>query len=480
MSRPLWNHQVHGIRVAEVVPDLGLFFEQGTGKSRTTIEVLRRRYARQSRLMKTIIFAPLIVCENWRAEFKMYSKISERDVVVLLGSQKQRIKTFLYHVGDVLEGRKIFVTNYESCQMADFFSLLLKWKPEILVCDESQRVKNHESIRAKKVAMIADQTQHNYILTGTPILNNPMDIYMQFRILDRGQTFGKNFFAFRAMYFEDKNARMSKQNHFPKWEARAECYQMLQDKIKTKALRVLKKDCLDLPPLVRQVVHVPMSPKQAKMYREMYNDFITWIDDHREQPRAVVANLAVVKATKLQQIVSGFVKDEHGMHHRIDDCPRLAVLGELLNDIAVHSKVIVWSHYKENQRMVTDLCEKLGLGYAEIHGDIKDKESQMKRFRSDPECRVMVANQAAGGVGVNLVEAAYAIYYGKGFKLEDDLQSEARNYRGGSEIHEKVTRIDLVTPGSIDELVNESLANKQNVSETILGWRDTYVNGTST
>ena len=145
---------------------------------------------------------------------------------------------------------------------------------------------------------------------------------------------------------------MSKQNYFPKWEPRADSYQTLQDKIKTKALRVLKKDCLDLPPLVRQVVHVPMSPSQAKMYREMYNDYITFINDHRDEPHAVVANLAVVKATKLQQIVSGFVKDESGVCHRIDDTPRLSVLAELLADIAPHSKVIVWSHYKENQRMV--------------------------------------------------------------------------------------------------------------------------------
>ena len=84
----------------------------------------------------------------------------------------------------------------------------------------------------------------------------------------------------------------------------------------------------------------------------------------------------------------------------------------------------------------------------------------------------MIANQSAGGVGINLVEASYSIYYSKGFKLEDDLQSEARNYRGGSEIHTSVTRIDLVTPNSIDELVNEALASKQQISDNILGWKE--------
>jgi SNF2 family DNA or RNA helicase len=70
------------------------------------------------------------------------------------------------------------------------------------------------------------------------------------------------------------------------------------------------------------------------------------------------------------------------------------------------------------------------------------------------------------------VEASYAIYYSKGFKLEHDLQSEARNHRGGSEMHDKVTRIDIVAKGTIDELITESLEKKQNIAERILSWKD--------
>lgn len=473
-SRPLWNHQVHAIRVAEVVPDLGLFFEQGTGKTRTLIEILRRRFAAAGSLQKTLVFAPIIVCENWKSEFKLYSKINPLDVVVLTGPGKKRIAEFLRQVGDDLSGRKIFVTNYESTQMKDLYKLLSLWSPEILVCDESQRVKNHESIRARAVAALADKTKHNYILTGTPLLDGKgMDAFMQFRVLDRGATFGKNFYSFRGQYFEDANAPFKgRQSYFPKWEPRPDAFAQFQDRIKSKALRVLKKDCLDLPPLVRQTVHVPLSPSQARMYKEMHNEFITFIESKRGESQAVVAQLAVTKAMKLQQIVSGFVKDENGEVHRIDDNPRLKALKELLEDITPGSKVIVWSHFKENQRMITELCQEMGLGYREIHGDVphKERESNMKAFRTDDSVRVMAANQAAGGVGVNLVEASYSIYYSKGFKLEDDLQSEARNYRGGSEIHEKVTRIDIVAPGTIDEHCNETLANKQNISETILSW----------
>lgn len=477
MSTPLWEHQVHAIREAEVTPDLGLLFEQGTGKTRTLIEILRRRYAKVNRIRKTLILAPVIVCPNWKREFAMYSKISQKDIVVLTGAGKRRALDLIKAVGDDLSGNKILITNYEAMQMEDLVALIYHWRPEILVCDESQRLKNPQSKRAKIVAQIATLTEHNYILTGTPILNSAMDIFMQYLILDRGATFGKNFFGFRAQYFEDKNAAFkSKQSYFPKWEPRLAAYDTLQQRVKTKAIRVLKKDCLDLPPFVRQRIEVDMTPSQRKAYKEMYNDFITFIETKSGEPRAVVAQLAITKALRLQQIVSGFAKDEDGKHLRFENVPRLAALKELLEDIVVDGghKVIVWATFKENYAMIAEVCKGLNLGYTEIHGDVsgKEREGNMNAFRTDPDTKVMIANQGAGGVGINLVEASYAIYYSKGFRLEDDLQSEARNYRGGSQVHTKVTRIDLVTPGSIDDLVTEALANKQSISDNILGWKE--------
>lgn len=473
---PLWQHQVHAIRVAEVNQDLGLLMEMGTGKTRTMIEILRRRYAAVNRLRKTLILCPIIVCENWKAEFKMYSKVSQGDILVLTKSGKQRVNAFINAVGEDLSKAKIVITNYEAMQMEDLYKLIMLWEPEILVCDESQRIKNPQSVRAKAVAQLADLTHHNYILTGTPILDGKgMDAFMQFRVLDRGQTFGKNFFGFRNRFFYDENAGMNKENHFPDWQPRLDTYLEFQAMIKRKAIRVLKKDCLDLPPFVRQVVHCELSREQVKAYKEMYNEYITFIESKQGEPQAVVAQLAVTKSLRLQQIVSGFVKDENNGIHRLP-CPRLTVLKELLEDLVVSggNKVIVWAVFKENYTMIAELCASLGIDYRTLTGDTpaKERQSNMEDFRSNPDVRVMIANQGAGGVGVNLVEASYAIYYSKGFKLEDDLQSEARNYRGGSEMHTSVTRIDIVAPGTIDELVTEALANKQQVGNQILGWKE--------
>lgn len=473
----LWKHQEDAIKASIYQPDLGLFFEQGTGKTRTIIEVIRRKFAATGAVRKTLILCPVIVCQNWKDEFAMYSKINPKDILVLTKSGKDRAKKMLYACGETLSQAKIIITNYEAMEMNEFYEMLQHWKPEILVCDESQRLKNPDSKRAKRLLPLADNSTHNYILTGTPILNSAMDIYMQFRVLDRGETFGRNFYSFRAAYFEDKNQRFKgKQSYFPKWEIRDDAYASIQEKISQKALRVLKKDCLTLPPFVRQIRYAELSVQQNKAYKEMLNEYITFIESQKG-PAAVVAQLAVTKALRLQQIVSGFAKDDAGNIHRLE-APRLKVTRELLEDLTPHHKVIIWAEFHENYKMLQELCESMKIGYREIHGGVshKDRIENMHAFRSDPTVRVMVANQGAGGVGINLVEASYAIYYSKGFKLENDLQSEARNYRAGSESHEKVTRIDIVAKGTIDELIAEALTNKQNISERILSWNQQLQN----
>jgi len=466
--KPLWEHQIKGLQLAEIEPDVALFFEQGTGKTRTCIEIIRRRFANKERIMRTVIFCPKIVTRNWKDEILMFSKIRSEDIIILKGDGKQRLKDFKTKV----EGRnKIIITNYETVQMKELYDLMLKWQPEILVADESQRLKSPTAVRAKAVAQLALFTEHNYILSGTPILNSPADVFQQFKVLDRGKTFGANYYAFKAKYFEDKNAKWKgKQHYFPKWEPTETAAKEIQELIKQKSLRVLKTECLDLPPLVRQRIDVEMSTEQKRMHDEMMKDFVTWFKSQDGEPRAVVANLALTKMLRMQQMLSGFAKADDGTIHRIKECPRLDALEELLEDLTPNHKVIVWSIYHENYDMIKEVCNKLKVEYREVHGKAKDTIKQMKDFREDPKVRVMIANQKAGGTGVNLVEASYSIYYSKGHSLEDELQSEARNHRSGSEIHEKVTRIDLVCPGTMDELINESLTNKQTTSDSILTW----------
>ena len=474
-----WNHQLKAIEKANQVRDLALFFEMGTGKTATTINILRHRYAERKKLLRTLILAPPVVLQNWKREFAMHSKIPSHHVVILDKSGSRRVKTFLDNVADpqgCLVRPKVIITNYEAMQMDELYAAIKDWKPQLIVCDESHMLKNIKSKRSKRVATLTEDAEHRYILTGTPILNTGMDIFQQFLILDAGETFGKNFYVFRSNYFEDENSGFAgKPNYFPKFSERAETYGELNKKIYTKALRVKKEECLDLPPLVREIREVPLSLEQAKLYKDMRDDYVAYIEELEKstQPRAVVAQLAITKALRLQQIVSGYAKTEDGSVYTIKKNPRLDQLEELLAELAPQHKVIVWSVFKENYRQIANVCTRLKLLYTELHGGVPStqRDSNINRFCKDPSCRVIIANQAAGGTGVNLIQASYSIYFSRNFSLGHDLQSEARNHRGGSEMHARITRVDLVAPGTIDELLMEALIKKQNISEQVLGWR---------
>lgn len=488
-----WEHQRRAVENTLNLPHYGFFFEVGAGKTKTCIDSLRVKYAQNKRLLKTLIVAPPIVLENWKKEIVMHSKVDPRDIVILYGTGKQRLK-MLEDLGD---SNKIIITNYETLTMGgkkdkkkrhipgELFLKLSQWCPEVLVLDESHRCKDQRTARSQAAIKISDLAHYKFLLTGTPVLNTMEDLFSQFRIMDGGATFGTNYFVFRNKYFVDKNAGMSKQQYFPDWRPKKGAAEEINKLVARKSMYVSKAECLDLPPLVKKSIEVPMSKKQEKAYAEMHRQLVTYIDmemseldldkAHGEQlTKAAVAEYAMTKALRLQQIVSGFVNVEEGngerLAHKFKDHPRQKALKELLADIAPGNKVLVWAVFKENYSDIREVCEKLKLDYVEVHGGVtqKNKMEAVDRLNNDPLCRVLIGHPGSGGIGINLVSASHSIFYSRSFSLEYDIQAEARNYRGGSERHEKVTRIDLVTPGTIDEQVLKALASKKNIGYQVL------------
>ena len=124
--------------------------------------------------------------------------------------------------------------------------------------------------------------------------------------------------------------------------------------------------------------------------------------------------------------------------------------------------------------MISSRLQSKGIGFVEVHGEVssKDKFANVESFNSDPTIRVFVGSPAAAGIGLNIIVSDISIWYSRNFSLEQDIQAEGRNYRGGSEIHEKITRIDMVTPGTMDEVIIENIANKYDISKNILSLKN--------
>jgi len=461
----LWDHQKRCFERAKANQNFALFLEMGTGKTAIAIKLLEHRCAVEHRLLKILIFCPPVVIKNWQAEFHKHSTIPPRSIVPLCGSGVKRQKQF---VTGLRQGAFIYITNYESLLMQGLYEAFLQWFPDVLIFDESHKCKDMKAKRTKLAVILSKNVRNVYILSGTPILNSPMDIFSQFLILDGGQTFGENFYTFRPTYFYDKNAAMPRHRYFPNWVIKPGALNEINRKIYNKAFRITKGECLDLPPLVKKSVYVEMNSEQAKLYKEMEKNLITYIDDD-----ACVAKMALTKALRLQQIVSGYAKLASGEERKIKNNPRQQALHDLLEQLTPNHKVIVWSVFKENYAQVRSVCKNLGVGYVECHGEIsgKQKFDAVERFAKDDSIRVYSGHPHSGGIGVNLVGdnyGSYAIFYTRNFSLEDDLQAQSRNHRSGAEAHKKITRIDIVTPDTIDQIVLDALSRKEAISEKVL------------
>lgn len=481
-----WAHQLEALKRAAFEHNYALFFEMGTGKTATAINILRSKFNDKGRVLRTIIFTLPLPIPQWKQEWLDNSTIDPKQVIPLYGSGKKRLKTFEQSKDKPV----IFITNYETLLMKEMLAAFVAWEPEAVVLDESHKCKSHSTARSRFAFELANPFDrikkqrrpkpHTILLTGSPVLNSPMDLFQQFKIMDGGETFGSNFFAFRAKYFRDRNAAMPKEKYFPNWEPMSvkldgiDGLGLIQASIQTKSMRVLKADCLDLPPELSVTIKVGMTAEQTRLYNEMKRELVTYY-----QSKACVASLAITKALRLMQITSGYLatetpgQEENKKLFTLPGTPKEAALKELLSEITeAGGKVLVWSVFKQNYETIRRVCGELEIEYVEVHGEISEsnKRLNVSRFQRDASCRVLVGHPGSGGVGLNLAMAGYSIFYSRNFSLEHYLQARARNHRGGSREagHEKITHYDLVCEGTIDELAVKKLANKQDLSDKLL------------
>jgi SNF2 family DNA or RNA helicase len=472
----LWKHQREIIDLAKDRNYYAILADPGTGKSRIMIEILRHKYSIEKRILRTLIVCPKIVCDNWREEFKKYSKIKKESIHILEGTGANRL-IIIEDIYKNWERGAIVICNYQTLLMPEVFDMFLKWKPEALILDEAHRIKNHKAETTKRAIGLSKICRNRFILTGTPILSSLLDVFTQWQVLDQGASFGNNFFTYQRQFFYDKNAGKQWAT-WKEWVLKEHSDDMIRHEMAKSASFVKKEECLDLPPYIRKTIEVPLTPDQRKHYNQMHQDLITYVSESQ----ACVASIALTKALRLQQIVCGFMTVTIPNSNETQVLKlknnREDVLKELLTDLVANGvqKIIIWACFKENYAHIRHVCESLELGFTELHGECTDKQKKdaLNDFREKAECVVLIGNQGAAGIGINLVEAPCAVYYSRNFSLEHDIQSEARNYRGGSERHASIIRYDLVSRDTIDADVIESLRNKKSIGDNILNFIGGY------
>ena len=376
----------------------------------------------------------------------------------MLGTKQQRLKQLQDLHDFPREALRVAVINYESTWREGIFEKLEEFNADLIIADESQRIKTHDAEQSKAMHQLGDKAPFKLILSGTPVQNNALDLYSQYRFLDP-MVFGKNFYQFRNKYcvmggfnrkqivaYKDLDALIKKEHSI--------------------AYRVTKEEALDLPEQTFETRYITLNPKERKLY-----------DQIRKESAAELANGETISATtvltrmlRLQQFTGGFLVTDESDKPKQFSNGKLNALEDIIDDYVVDAgkKLVVFARFRPEIDIIAQLLAKKKIRFGQIFGDIPlDRRGDIvKDFQTNPETKVFLAQIDTAGLGITLTAADTCVYYSVNFNYAAYSQSLARIHRIGQ--RNVCTYIHLTVEKTIDEIVLKALHKKEDLAKTIV------------
>jgi SNF2 family DNA or RNA helicase len=539
-----YAHQFEGTAELLRNPRWALRWEMGTGKTKVAVDALIHLQR------KALVIAPSIALDNWVREVRVQSggtlsvvaiegatkakklKIVERaiagefDVVVasydmarlygvpthskhveeLLGStvipMSTQVKNMLKQVDDETAD-KIYAAWKGMAKMSVLQAMtdaairpnLLQTIPfEVIILDESHRIKNIKSKRTKIITALGKKAHHRYLLTGTMSMGNPLDLYPQLAFLAR-YICPESYFDFKKLFctvapYNENIVTGYKNLH------------ILNERLNTISSARSINDCVDLPELQDIDIKFSLTKEQIRDYNSIQRNIGLDFGAY-----GTVKNFnGGVRLNKMLQICSGFIyaKDDHAAQV-CDDClhlfecvervinpgtkkckryaelkglivtntlrypvnPKLETLKGLLEDLLEDpaEKVVIWANLDAEMDDIEALLIKQKLQYVRVDGSTSSKISALvNTFDNDPNCRVYLGQESTG-IAINLVVARYAVYYSRSWYLEHWLQSRAREYRIGQTRKTVIYRLVADNSLEISQLI--ALDTRQDIAKML-------------
>jgi len=461
-----YEHQLTALGASHKKENFALFMEMGTGKSKVLIDNIAMLYDR-GKINAALIVAPKGVYHNWERqelpihmpEHVLYQTITWSPSETK--KQQGELKKLFIHNEDLV----IFLMNIEAfstkkgMKIAERFLLA---HSALMAIDESTTIKSPTASRTKSVLRLRVLAKYRRILTGAPVTKSPLDLYTQCFFLDPDFLDFSSYYAFKNRYaiMVDRNVGTHSFKHVMGYRRLDE----LNGKLNNFSYRVLKEDCLDLPEKVYMKRIITLTPEQKKMYSEMKKFALAELEGKK-----TTATSALAQLVRLHQIICGHLTTDDGEVRTLKN-NRIKELLDILEE--TDGKVIIWAVYRHDIKEITNvLSERYGKNAVEsFFGDTPDRDRQdiIDRFQDrESDLRFFVGNPKTGGYGLTLTASHTVIYYSNSYDLEVRLQSEDRAHRISQD--KKVTYIDLITEGTVDELIVKNLRGKINLATKILG-----------
>jgi len=449
-----WNREV-----------FAYLMEMGTGKSKVLLDNIAMLYDR-GKINGALIIAPKGVYKNWfDSEIPTHLVDHIQKKIVLWQSnisQKQQLKLDTLFTSEI--DLHILIMNVEALSTRKGVSFVEKFllsHSTLMAIDESTTIKNPDAKRTKAIVKLSTGAKYRRILTGSPVTKSPLDLYKQCEFLDPWLLDHQSYYTFRTRY-----AVMKTMNFNGRSVNIVVGYRNLEElaeKLKSFSYRILKDDCLDLPPKTFMKRVIQLTPEQNKVYQQMKQMALAEMNG-----KMVTTVNVITQLMRLQQITCGHFKADDGSMQEIKN-NRITELMDLLEE--VEGKAIIWAHWRHDIATIVKEIEKEYPGsvmtyYGDTTSD--DRQKAIKEIQNpESKVRFLVGTPQTGGYGITLTGASTMIYYSNGYDLEKRLQSEARIDRIGQE--KPMTYIDILAEDTVDEKIVKSLRKKVNIATEIMG-----------
>jgi SNF2 family DNA or RNA helicase len=481
-----WQHQKNTWAKAKGHAAFYVAHDMGCGKSKLGVD-MTNAIATQAP-PKVLIICPSKVVPVWPGQFNTHSYLDINVMAPTKGTCRDKsleIEDYIKRC-DSLKIPAVVVLNYEAIirpPLAPSYDgnskrikdkgLLLKYKWDLLICDEAHRIKAPNGRISWQATRIARQAKRRLMLSGTPMPHSPLDIYAQYRALNPN-IFGTSFTRFRARYcimggFEGRQV-IDYQN-----------LTELNQKFYSIADYVEADEVLDLPDKVDRVLTCDLSPKAKRIYNELEREFVAMVDQG-----IITVNNALDKLLRLAQIANGHlvyeevtddIETKATKQSTIIDNSKIELTIETLKDLPPSEPVVIFCRFHNEMDRLKEAIEKSFKGTKEnyykdkrIVSEVSGRVRHMTDFKDGvwlaKESNTLIAQIQAAGEGIDLTAARYNFYFSMGFSLGQYRQSRRRTRRPGQ--NRRVFYYHIVARGTVDRKILYAIKQKREIVNSVL------------
>ena len=459
-----FNHQIDGVRFGLNKKKFLLCDDQGLGKTKQIIDFV-------GCLEKTdTINKVLIICGvnslkyNWQYEIGVHS--DEKGWVLGTRFRKTTGKAYEGSTKDKLDDLdnlpdcRYIITNIESLRagakkisktkyhfpIAEKLQELCKnGTISVIAFDECHKSKDPTSLQSR--AMLLLSASYMSAMSGTPLMNNPLDLYFPIHWLGYEQ---HSLYQFKQHYCTFGGWGGSQVVGYKNLEE----IRALMEKI---MIRRLKSEVLDLPEKIRKIEYVDMTSKQNQIYKEVYNGVMSDLQKIKFSNNPLSMMIRLRQATGWTGIISDKVQESAKMDRMVELVQEIVASGQ---------KAIIFSNWESMTEVAREKLKSYNPAYITGATKADERMKEVDRFQTDDKCRVIIGTIGAMGTGLTLTAAQNVIFLDSPWNMALKAQAEDRAHRIGTK--GTVNIITLVCKNTIDERIEELVEKKGQIADALV------------